>query len=245
MRDPRIFVDQPLAAGCSVSLGATATRYLLKVLRLREDAPVRLFSGDGREFRGRLCIQKQDSSQARIEALARNEPEPRFELNLLLGISKGERMDVAIQKAVELGVTRITTVLTQRSVVRLDDERRGRRAAHWRGVVVSACEQSGRCRLPRLDVASNLHAALEASGCDRRLVLDPKAEGGLDQFATPRRGIDLLVGPEGGLDPWELGIAMDAGFVAVRLGPRVMRTETAPLAALAAIQMLWGDFRGG
>jgi len=153
-------------------------------------------------------------------------------------------MDFAIRKAVELGVTGITPLFTARSVVRLQGERLQRRIDHWRGLVVSACEQSGRCRLPQLAPPHPLQESLQGADGDLRLVLHHRGEGGLEQLGPPQRGIDLLIGPEGGLEAVEIGLAREQGFIPVRLGPRIMRTETAPLAALAAIQMLWGDFRG-
>ncbi len=157
------------------------------------------------------------------------EPEPPLAIALAVGVSRGERMDFVIQKAVELGVAGILPLLTERSVVRLDAERADRRHAHWRGVLVAACEQSGRRRLPVLEPAVAWRAwTLPADGM--RLLLDPSAEASLPMLAAPRGRVTLLVGPEGGFTP-------------VRLGPRILRTETAPLAALAAIQALWGDLR--
>lgn len=227
-------------------MGPAAARHLLKVLRMRPGAPLRLFNGNGLEFLASLGEISGDAVKAHVEVLSRSEPEPTLPLNLLLGVSKGERMDFAIGKAVELGVTAITPLFAGRSVVRLQGERLQRRMAHWHGLVVSACEQSGRCRLPRLDVPQPLTAALGESETvgDLRLLLHHRGETGLDRLTGPRRGIDLLVGPEGGLEAAEIDLARRRGFLALRLGPRIMRTETAPLAALAAIQTLWGDFRG-
>jgi len=244
MREPRVYTDQTLEPGLRVRLEPATGRHLLKVLRLRPDAPLRLFNGDGRELQGHLSDIAGSSVTATIEALTGSEPEPPLQLNLLLGVSKGERMDFAIRKAVELGVTGISPLFTARSVVRLNGERLQRRTAHWHGLVVSACEQSGRCRLPYLAPPQSLAAATKHSGCDLRLLLYHRGDTGLERLATPQRGIDLLVGPEGGLDEAEIRLARKRGFVPVRLGPRIMRTETAPLAALAVIQMLWGDFRG-
>ena len=244
MREPRVYTDQTLESGLRVHLEPTTGHHLLKVLRLRLDAPLRLFNGDGREFQGRLSAISGNSVSATIEVLSRSDPEPSLQLNLLLGVSRGERMDFAIRKAVELGVTGISPLVTTRSVVRLKGERLQRRTAHWHGLVVSACEQSGRCRLPHLAPQQSLAAAMENSGSDLRLLLYHRGDTGLEQLATPQRGVDLLVGPEGGLDEAEIRLSGERGFIPVRLGPRIMRTETAPLAALAAIQMLWGDFRG-
>ncbi len=244
MREPRVYTDQPLEPGLIVRLEPTIGRHLFKVLRLRPTAPLRLFNGDGRELRGRLSNISGSGVTVTVEGLSRSDPEPPLQLNLLLGISKGERMDFAIRKAVELGATGISPLVTTRSVVRLKGDRLQRRTNHWHGLVVSACEQSGRCRLPHLAPPQSFAAATEHSGGDLRLLLYHRGDTGMERLAAPQRGIDLLVGPEGGLDGAEIHLAKERGFVPVRLGPRIMRTETAPLAALAAIQMLWGDFRG-
>ena len=244
MREPRVYTDQTLEPGLRVRLEPAAGRHLLKVLRRRPGTPLRLFNGDGRELQGCLGGVSGSSVTATVEALTRSEPAPAFELTLLLGVSRGERMDFAIRKAVELGVTGISPLFTARSVVRLEGGRLQRRTAHWHGLVVSACEQSGRCRLPRLAPPQPLTAAMEESAGDLRLLLYHRGDNGLRRLAAPQRGIDLLVGPEGGLEAAEIRLARERGFVPVRLGPRIMRTETAPLAALTAIQMLWGDFRG-
>lgn len=244
MREPRVHTDQALESGRRIRLEPAAGRHLVKVLRLRPDAPLRLFNGDGREFQGRLSEVSGSGVTAAVEVLSRIEPDPPLRLNLLLGVSKGERMDFAIRKAVELGVTGIAPLFTARSVVRLERERLLRRTAHWHSLVVSACEQSGRCRLPHLAPPQPLAAGMDNGGSDLRLLLYHRGDTGLERLPAPRRRIDLLVGPEGGLAAGEIRLARERGFVPIRLGPRIMRAETAPLAALAAIQMLWGDFRG-
>jgi 16S rRNA (uracil1498-N3)-methyltransferase len=160
-------------------------------------------------------------------------------LQLGLGISKGERMDFAVQKAVELGVAAITPLFTERCMVKLDSTRLAKRHEHWWGILVSACEQSGRRRLPVLHPAAGLTDWLE--NASPGLLLDHRAGQGLSQLPRPAGGLSLLVGPEGGLSGHEREQARHAGLVGVRMGPRVMRTETAPLAAIAAMQVLWGD----
>ena len=219
MREPRVYTNQALEPGLRVRLEPATGRHLLKVLRLRPDAPLRLFNGDGRELQGRLSDVSRNGVTATIEALTGNEPESPLQLNLLLGVSKGERMDFAIRNAVELGVISISPLFTARSVVRLKGERLQRRTAHWHGLVVSACEQSGRCRLPRLAPPQPLATAMEESAGDLRLLLYHRGDTGLQRLAAPQRGIDLLVGPEGGLDEAEIRLARKRGFVPVRLGP--------------------------
>jgi len=243
MREPRIFTEQPLQSGRQLLLESVPSRHLLKVLRLKADAPLRLFNGDGREFHARLIDTAKQGASVEVRELAAEEPEVSLKLGLFIGISKGERMDFAIQKAVELGVTRIQPLFTKRSMVQLKGERLARRMDHWRSVIVSACEQSGRCRLPLLGDAVDLPTGLAESGAERKLVLYHRGETGLHGMLPPCAGVDLLIGPEGGLDPTEIDLAQRHGYTPVRLGPRVMRTETAPIAALAAIQTLWGDFR--
>lgn len=244
MRLTRVHTDQPLTPGSRVILEPGPSRHLSQVLRLGPGAACTLFNGDGHAYLARLETVEGDRVSARLESLTTREPPPALELHLLLGISKGERMDLALQKAVELGVTRITPINAQRSLIHLRGARLERRLAHWRGILVAACEQSGRCRLPGLDTPMELGHALAAGAptTDLNLVLDPQATLSLRQLPPPRCGVAFLIGPEGGLEDAEIRLAESRGFRGLRLGPRILRTETAPLAALAAAQALWGDF---
>jgi 16S rRNA (uracil1498-N3)-methyltransferase len=244
MREPRVYTPQALDSGTEIILEAGPARHLTSVLRLGENAALRLFNGNGRDYSARLSQVSKGAVRARVLDAGDEEPPAALPLNLYLGISRGERMDFAIQKAVELGVTRIRPLSCGRSVVQLKGERLQRRMEHWRGVLVGACEQSGRNRLPALDPPQSLPGSLaSASAADCRLLLDHRGACSLEQLQRPGHGVDLLIGPEGGLEQDERELAAAHGFTALRLGPRVLRTETAPLAALAAIQMLWGDFR--
>lgn len=242
MQIPRIFVDRPLVVGDSLTLPDGPARHLLQVLRLVEGASLVLFNGDGRDYPARLSDRSRAGAVVVVEGVGEPEPESRLEIHLALGISKGERMDYALQKAVELGVDRLTPIFTERSQVRLDGPRLERRLEHWRGILIGACEQSGRRRLPVLDPAVSLSQwlATESTG---GLLLDPLAPLALTALPAPETGVTLLIGPEGGLSPRERDEAARQGFQGVRLGPRILRTETAPLAAIAVIQALWGDFR--
>jgi 16S rRNA (uracil1498-N3)-methyltransferase len=242
MRRPRIFVDLELPPGAQVSLPARPSQHLIKVLRLRAGDPLILFNGDGREVPSRLV--GPTGTGALVATGDPGDPEPPYPLKVHLGIgvSRGERMDVALQKAVELGVSSIAPLFSRRSVVRLSGERLEKRHRHWQGVIIAACEQSGRRRLPRLDRAASLEAWLSADH-PHPFLLDHRSPTPLPSATPPADAVTLLVGPEGGLAPAERVSAHRAGFVGVRLGPRVLRTETAPIAALAAIQALWGDFR--
>ncbi len=236
MRDIRVFHHQPLADDIEVGLGADADRHLRKVLRLAPGAGFTLFDGSGREWPATLL----EDGRARTTAAASVERESRLRLTLVQGISRGERMDWTIQKAVELGVAAIVPVFTERSTVKLDGARLERRLAHWRGVVVAACEQCGRNRLPAV-AAPIAFEDWSPEGDARAFVLDPRAAVGFGAVQAPGAAATLVAGPEGGLTDAEIGSAVAAGCVAVRLGPRVLRTETAGIAALAALQALYGD----
>ncbi len=240
MRIPRLFLDDDLAEGREVVLDRPAASYLFRVLRLRAQAPVVLFNGRGGEYAARVI----DPGQARlgVEAFSPRESESPLELRLVQGVSKGERMDLTVQKAVELGVSRIEPVLCQRSVVNLEGKRREKRAARWRSIAVSACEQCGRNRLPAIDTARPLGEWLSAAPADDlRLVLHPEGGRPLGAWTASPATVTLLIGPEGGFTDEEVAAAEGAGFERLGMGPRVLRTETAAIAALAAIQARWGD----
>lgn len=241
MRLSRIYIAQPLRPGIVVDLDAQAARYIGQVLRLRAGDSFTLFDGSGRDYTAELMNCERKACRAHIGEVSAGEKPARLQLHLAIGISRGERMDLAIQKSVELGVTEITPLQTERSVVQLSPDRVERRITHWQGVIIGACEQSGRSLLPRLHPPAVLGDWLS----DRRhgVLLDHRAALTLSSLPDPGESLTLLVGPEGGLSEAEREMASRSGFTGVRLGPRVMRTETAPLAALAAIQTLWGDFR--
>jgi 16S rRNA (uracil1498-N3)-methyltransferase len=240
MRIPRIYVDGPLAPGGTLSLPEVQGRHVSQVLRLQPGARLTLFNGDGRDYEGRLAgVGRQPA--VIVDASGAEEPLPPLEIHLAVGVSKGERMDHVVQKAVELGVVQISPLFTERGVVRLTGERLERRMAHWRGIVIGACEQSGRRRLPRLDQALDLEDWMDRAPRGG-LLLDSQGAQALVALRAPGPRLTLLVGPEGGLSPREHRWALNRGLLPVRLGPRVLRTETAPLAAIAAIQTLWGDF---
>ena len=242
-RRPRNHVDLPLAAGRHLTLPEKVAHHLRQVLRLKAGDEILLFNGrDGREWTARL----EEVDRRRVVALVLADrpalPPPALPLHLALGISKGDRMDHALQKAVELGVASVTPLFCRRSVVRLSGERLARKLHHWQGVIIGACEQSGRGDLPPLNPPMPLDAWLAQGPPAPTLLLDPQASITLPELPPPK-GLTFLVGPEGGLSDDERHLALAAGCTAIRLGPRILRTETAPLAALAAAQALWGDFR--
>ncbi len=243
MAAPRFHVPQSLAEGMPLSLPSAAAHHAARVLRLRAGDAVTLFNGQGGEYAARIvAIGKRD---VEVE-IGRHDPVERESLlavTLVQSISSGERMDLTIQKAVELGVTRIVPVESARSVVRLDGERAAKRQQHWQQVAISACEQCGRNRIPEVRTISPLDAWLAAMEADTlRWILLPGADTALRDLPRPQKSVELLVGPEGGFTDDETGAARRAGYRPVRLGPRVLRTETAAPALLAALQALWGDF---
>ena len=241
-RAHRIYCPEPLGPGERLSLTGDRHHYLSRVLRLKAGADVIVFDGTGGEYPAIVEDIRRATSILCTGELREVDNESPLSIRLAQGIGRGERTDFAIQKAVELGVTTIVPLLTRRGVVRLERDRARRRVAHWEGIIVHACQQCGRNRLPELHPVIALEEWLRnyrGGGTD--LVLDPEARSGIDALEHGGGVVSLLVGPEGGLDPTERDAAGAAGFRGVRLGPRTLRTETAAIAALTAVQFRWGD----
>jgi 16S rRNA (uracil1498-N3)-methyltransferase len=243
MRISRIHHPAPLSSGGRVELSSSAANHVARVLRLAVGAPLILFNGEGGEFDATLDAVDKRRAVARIGAFHNIEREPPLRIWLAQGVSRGERMDYTIQKAVELGVSRIVPLFTEHCGVQLDGDRLEKRVRHWQGVAVGACEQCGRNRIPQINAPLSFHRWLENPGEELRLVLAPDAAHSLTQLPLPDNSVTLLIGPEGGLSDREIALAKAAGYRDVRLGPRILRTETAAVAALAAILATWGDFR--
>jgi len=244
MRTIRHFVDAAMEPGDSVLLPEVAVSHLVRVLRLGPGDRVRLFNGDGHDYEAELESAGKREARARVLSRIPVVSESPLAITLAQGIARGEKMDLVLQKATELGVARIAPVVTERTEVKLDGERAAKRGAHWRGVVASACEQSGRARLPELLPPASLGHFLAGERSARRLVLDPSAREGLADLAIAAgESVCLLVGPEGGLSERDLAAARAAGFSGLKLGPRILRTETAALAAIAGLNALYGDWR--
>jgi 16S rRNA (uracil1498-N3)-methyltransferase len=240
----RLYCPQPLCAGAHVDLPEGAAHHAARVLRLKSGDELTLFNGEGGEFEA--CIERIDARTVgvRLGAWRDIERESPLVVTLVQGLATGERMDYAIQKAVELGVAAVQPVTAVRSVARLDMSRAEKRILHWRQIAISACEQCGRNRIPEVLPLHDLDDWLaEPSTASVRLLLMPDAPRTLADITRPSGNIEFLVGPEGGLAPDETAAALRAGFNAVRLGPRILRTETAALAALGALNTLWGDWR--
>jgi 16S rRNA (uracil1498-N3)-methyltransferase len=238
----RIFIDKELSVGVEIALAATQTRHLVQVLRARVGAPVTLFNGRGGEYRGVIVVQNRREAVVRVDEFCAIERESPLAITLVQGISRGERMDYSIQKAVELGVACIVPFQSERTNVRLSAERAQRRMQHWHGIIAHACEQSGRNRIPNLESIHSLEQVSAISG-DVRFVMNPAATGTPSAGKAKAKSAVLVVGPEGGLDEHELTYLNRVGFIDMRLGPRVLRTETAAITGLSILQARYGDFR--
>jgi 16S rRNA (uracil1498-N3)-methyltransferase len=242
VRLTRVYVDAALEPGARLSLTGGAAGHLTRVLRLRPKAALTLFNGRGGQYAA--SIERVHGSKVTV-AVGKHEPierESPFPLTLAQGVSRGERMDLVVQKATELGVARLVPVLTERSIVRLDEEQSDRKSSHWRAVAIAACEQCGRNRLPEVVLPARLREFLRQPAADSvRLLLSPLAQLRIEDVPRPAHGVTVLIGPEGGLSDAEQQGALTAGFTAVNLGPRVLRTETAAIAALTLLQREFGD----
>ncbi len=243
MTTPRFYCPEILGQRGTAELPEQAAHHAARVLRLQAGDRVGVFNGRGGEGEARVTDIGKRHVTVEIEDWLAVERESPLQVQLAQAISAGEKMDFTLQKAVELGIGNIQPLASERSVVRLSGERAEKRVAHWQGVVVAACEQSGRNRVPEVAPISPLLDWLgRQDQAGLRLMLSPTAEVGLRDLPKPTGSVTLLVGPEGGLSPAEAEAAQRSGFTPVRLGARVLRTETAALAALAAMQTLWGDF---
>jgi 16S rRNA (uracil1498-N3)-methyltransferase len=243
MRLIRVFVESALSPGARIEAGGTAAAHIARVLRLVAGDPVTIFNGDGNDYPARIAALR--SSRVEMEVLDRvpARSESPLRISLVQGIARAERMDLIVQKATELGVAAIQPVVTVRSVVRLDASTTERKLAHWRGIVIAACEQCGRSRLPVIGMPLPLSEWLAGPPPDsvRRLQLAVDSPESLAGAAAGAGSIELLIGPEGGLDESERKSAASAGYRGCSIGPRVLRTETAALAALAVLQAAVGD----
>ena len=251
MRVSRLYTPTSLATGKFIELDDDNGHYVRTVLRLKKDAPIILFNGHGGEYVCTVAEVSRKTVLIAVEQWVERSVESPLQVTLGLGISRGDRMDLTVQKAVELGVNRIVPLLTERCVVQFKGEKKSQRLLHWQKIVQHAAEQSGRTTLPALLEAEQLQNwATNQQGL--KVFLDPYSETTLTQLkpetmkAGPEhsRSVTLLTGPEGGFSNQERDLAKASGFIPVRLGRRILRTETASLAALSAVQLLWGDFGG-
>ncbi len=232
---PRFYVDAALNAGARIALPTAVAHHAQRVLRLRTNDEIVLFNGRGGEYAAHLL----GDGEAAIDRFDPVERESPLDLTLIQALVAVDKLDWVIEKAVELGVTRIVIASTERSVIRLDAERLRKRREHWQDVIVAACCQCGRNRLPPVEFAASLAAAITAASAERKLLLEPGATTALSAGAA--RSIAITIGPEGGFSAAELQSAERSGFTSVFFGPRVLRTETAGMAALAVLQLQHGD----
>jgi len=242
MRERRLYVDTPLQTGTEVVIPKTTAQHINQVLRLKRNEEIVLFNGEGGEYLATLINVKRDYVNAFVEQYLNVNRESRLDIRMALGISRGERMDFAIQKSVELGVRELYPVKTDRSVIKLEGDRLEKRQRHWQSIANNACEQSGRNTLVKVNQVQTLEHWLRSSLAGLRITLSPLGNKMLGELSPNDTVISLLVGPEGGLSENEIQLSNKWAFESIRLGERIMRTETAGVAAIAAMQTLWGDF---
>jgi 16S rRNA (uracil1498-N3)-methyltransferase len=249
VRLTRVYLKAALSSGIVVEMPAIAAAHLSKVLRARRGDELILFTGDGREFAATVETVRGSRVWVQVAEGRHVDRESPLAVTLVQCIPRGDRMDLIVQKATELGATRIVPVLSRRSVVRLDPGQAESKATHWRAIAVNACEQCGRNRLPAIEAPRPLQTYLEdlrsarASTVVQRLLLEPESEsrGAMQGMGTT---VEIVIGPEGGFDAPELEAFRTSGFETVRLGPRILRTETAAIAAIAWLQSRFGDLSG-
>jgi 16S rRNA (uracil1498-N3)-methyltransferase len=242
MRLTRCYTPTPLHTGDIAWLPLEASNHLTRVLRSRPGQSLTLFDGRGGEYQAQILELARRGVRVQVQRHESIERESPLCITLLQSLARAERMDLIVQKATELGVAAIVALRSERSLVRLEAEALEKRCERWRAIAVAACEQCGRNRVPTVTAMADLAAACAQSAAGgHRLMLDPAAPGSLPAPLDTARAINLLIGPEGGFTEGEVTLARSLGFIPCRLGPRVLRAETAPLAALAAMQALAGD----
>lgn len=237
----RIYTPAPLVSGTTISLDEQAFQHLIRVLRMSDGDQIHLFNGDGREFAGSLCEVGKKQANVQIGDCLKTDAPLALPIHLGQVISKGDKMDFTIQKATELGVSRITPLVSERCDVRLKGERMDKKLEHWRKVAISACEQCGRNDIPVIDEPQAMTDWAPGVTSEARFILHPHNQQALASNQRPT-SVCLLVGPEGGFSAIEVEQAERCGFTGLLLGPRILRTETAALAAISVLQYLWGDF---
>lgn len=241
MRIPRIYLDQLLTENKNCLLSDDAAHHVSKVLRMKAGQPLSLFNGRGGWFDAMITRIDKRSVEVATGAHHPDESESPLEITLVQGVSRGERMDYTLQKAVELGVKKIAPVLCEYTNVKLDEDKKQKRHEHWRKIIINACEQCGRNRIPHLAVVTDLEDWLEADRNGLKLILHPGTSVRLSELPDTTMNLTLLAGPEGGFSEHEVANALKQGYQTLTLGPRILRTETAALAAITACQVLWGD----
>ena len=241
MRIPRVYSPQTMAIGDCIELEAGAARHLTSALRMSPGQVITLFNGQGGEYTAELIEAKKGKAKVSITNFDQVSRESSLSIHLAIGISRGERMDWIMQKATELGVSEITPLFTERCEVKLSGDRLEKKFGHWQQVAISACEQSQRNIVPLVNKPKKLEQWQASCDASLKLVLHHRTKSSLTDTPRPSAEVALLIGPEGGLSEREIEQAIALNFQPLALGPRVLRTETAPLAAIAILQSLWGD----
>jgi len=241
MRIPRIYLDQAFVVNTNCLLSPEAAHHVSKVLRMKVGQSLHVFNGHGGYFAAMITRIDKRNVEAAIVDHYPDESESPLTITLVQGVSRGERMDYTLQKAVELGVQHIVPVLCEYTNVKLDDEKKQKRHEHWQKIIINACEQCGRNQVPSLTVTQELEDWFAKDNDGLKLVLHPGGPAKLSQLENKHNSITLLAGPEGGFSDVEITNALKHGYQAITLGPRILRTETAAMAAITACQVLWGD----
>lgn len=241
MRNPRIYLNQSLAVDTNIQLSDEAFGHVVRVLRLNQGDAITLFDGSGYDFQAQLTEVSKKKAFAQITSKQAITNESPLDIHLGQGISRGDRMDFTLQKSVELGVNSITPLFTERCGVKLNGERLAKKVEQWQKIVISACEQSGRSTVPEVKTPLLLNDWLNEESKALKLNLHPRAEHSIMTLPVETNQVRLLIGPEGGLSDEEINSAQAAKFTDVLLGPRVLRTETAALTAITALQCRFGD----
>jgi len=241
MRIPRVYSPQTMAIGDCIELEAGAARHLTSALRMNSGQLVTLFNGQGGEYTAELVDAQKGKASVRITEFDQTDRESSLSIHLAIGISRGERMDWIMQKATELGVSEITPLFTERCEVKLSGDRLDKKVSHWQQVAISACEQSQRNTVPLINAPVKIDQWQMNCDASLKLVLHHRTNQSLSDMRQPTGPIALLIGSEGGLSEREIEQAISLDFSPLALGPRVLRTETAPLAAISILQSLWGD----
>ena len=242
MRSSRIYVKASLESGNTLELSKSQSHYVTNVLRLKPGDQLSVFNGDGGEYASTIKTLDKRHAIIQLDQFIKTDIESPLRIHLGQGIARGERMDWILQKSVELGVADMTPLSTQRSNVKIPNDRRESRLQHWQAVVSSACEQTGRNTVPAVHDIKTTLAWLQHTDAELKLVLHHRAEQAISTLQAKPASVALFIGPEGGLTKEEIAIAKQCGFQSIQMGLRVLRTETASLTAIAALQTLFGDF---
>ncbi|HEY6529226.1 MAG TPA: 16S rRNA (uracil(1498)-N(3))-methyltransferase [Cellvibrionaceae bacterium] len=240
MRIPRVFVPLPFSSEAEINLPETQAHYLTRVLRMDAGRPLFVFNGEGGSYSAEIIQASKNTCLIKLGHFTPDNFQSPLNCSLAIGISKGDRFEYVLQKACELGVTQIYPLFTSRTEVRLDTARQSKKTEHWQQVLISSCEQNGRNLIPQLNTPQSIIEFLPQATADLKLVLHHRANQALNSYATPQ-SVCLLIGPEGGLSEVEINQAQQQGFNPLALGPRILRTETAPLVVLSLVQYQWGD----